>query len=176
MSKKAKQYSATEKTKIVLETIKAEMTIAQISSKYGVHPTQIQAWKKRGIENLVNGFQIKPQSKDPDNQDLIKQLYEQIGQLSVERDWLKKNLHCLDLEIRKNMVDKDSHNLTIARQCDLLLINKSTYYYKPKGLTQKDLAIMQVIDEIYTEHPYFGARRMSKQLVPFGASQSVVRQ
>ena len=52
MSKKAKQYSATEKTKIVIEAIKAEMTIAQISSKYGVHSTQIQAWKKRGIEHL----------------------------------------------------------------------------------------------------------------------------
>ena len=90
MSKKAKQYSATEKTKIVIEAIKAEMTIAQISSKYGVHATQIQAWKKRGIENLVSGFQVKPATKDPDNQDLIKQLYEQIGQLSVERDWLKK--------------------------------------------------------------------------------------
>lgn len=47
MCKKTKQYSATEKTKIVLETIKAEMTISQISSKYGVHATQIQAWKKR---------------------------------------------------------------------------------------------------------------------------------
>ena len=66
------------------------MTIAQISSKYGVHPTQIQAWKKGGIENLVNGFQVKLGTKDPGNQDLIKQLYEQIGQLSVERDWLKK--------------------------------------------------------------------------------------
>lgn len=90
MSKKAKQYSATEKSKIVLDAIKGEMTIAQISSKYGVHPTQIQVWKKRGIESLVNGFQAKPTTKDPDNQDLIKQLYEQIGQLNVERDWLKK--------------------------------------------------------------------------------------
>ena len=42
------------------------------------------------MENLINGFQIKPTRKDPDNADLIKQLYEQIGQLSVERDWLKK--------------------------------------------------------------------------------------
>lgn len=50
MSKKARQYSATEKTKIVMEAIKSEMTIAQISSKYGVHSTQIHAWKKRGIE------------------------------------------------------------------------------------------------------------------------------
>ena len=82
MSKKAKQYSATEKTKIVIEAIKSEMTIAQISSKYGVHSTQISAWKKRGIESLVNGFQIKASTRDPDNQDLIKQLYEQIGRRS----------------------------------------------------------------------------------------------
>ena len=74
----------------MIEAIKSEMTIAQISSKYGVHSTQISAWKKRGIESLVNGFQIKPATRDPENQDLIKQLYEQIGQLSVERDWLKK--------------------------------------------------------------------------------------
>jgi putative transposase len=125
--------------------------------------------EKRGIENLVSGFQVKPATKDPDNQDLIKQLYEQIGQLSVERDWLKKNLHCLDLETRKSMIDNNCRNLSIAKQCDLLLINKSTYYYKAKGLTQRDLEIMKVIDEVYTEHPYFSARRMSKHLVPFGS-------
>ena len=114
------------------------MTIAQISSKYGVHSTQIQIWKKRGIENLINGFQVKPATKDPDNQDLIKQLYEQIGQLSVERDWLKKNLHCLDLETRKNMIDNNCKNLAISRQCELFLINKSTYYYKARGITARD--------------------------------------
>ena len=46
--------------------------------------------EKARYRNLINGFQIKPTTKDPDNADLIKQLYEQIGQLSVERDWLKK--------------------------------------------------------------------------------------
>lgn len=66
------------------------------------------------------------------------------------------------------MIDNDDSNLSVARQCNLLLINKSTYYYKPKGLTERDLEIMKIIDEIYTEHPYFGARRMSKHLVPFG--------
>ena len=73
----------------------------------------------------------------------------------------------MGLETRKNMIDNDC-KISIARQCDLLLINKSTYYYQKKGLTQRDLEIMNTIDEIYTEHPYFGARRMSKHLVPFG--------
>ena len=83
-----------------------------------------------------------------------------------ETGW-KKNLHCLDLETRRNMIDNNCKYLSIARQCDLVLINKSTYYYKPKSLTQRDLEIMKAIDEIYTDHPYFGAKRMSKHLVPF---------
>ena len=56
MSKKAKQYSATEKSKIVIEAIKRELTIAQITSKYGVHSTQIQQWKKKGLEHLKIGY------------------------------------------------------------------------------------------------------------------------
>lgn len=74
----------------------------------------------------------------------------------------------MDLETRKNMIDNNSNNLSIARQCDMVSVNKSTYYYKQRALTAQDLEIMKVIDEIYTEHPYFGARRMSKQLEPYG--------
>jgi len=74
----------------------------------------------------------------------------------------------LDLETRKNMIDNNCRNLSITKQCELLLLNKSTYYYKAKGLTKRDLEIMKTIDEIYTEHPYFGARRMSKYLMQFG--------
>lgn len=66
------------------------------------------------------------------------------------------------------MIDSNSRNLSIAKQCDLLFVNKSTYYYKQRGLSKQDLENMKIIDEIYTEHPYFGARRMSKQLEPYG--------
>ena len=90
MSKKAKQYSAEEKTKIAIEAIKGELTMAQITSKYGVHSTQISNWKKQALENMVSGFKGKSKLDDPDSSSLIKQLYEQIGQLTVERDWLKK--------------------------------------------------------------------------------------
>lgn len=65
------------------------------------------------------------------------------------------------------MIDSNYSNLSIARQCDLLSVNKSTYYYKQRGLTKRDMEIMKVIDELYTEHPYFGARRMSKHLQPY---------
>jgi transposase len=90
MSKKAKQYSPEEKAKIALEAIKGELTMAQISSRYGVHATQISNWKKQALENMVLSFKSKAKSDDPGSQEVIKNLYEQIGQLTVERDWLKK--------------------------------------------------------------------------------------
>lgn len=67
MTKKARQYSAEEKAKIVVEAIKGEHTIAQITSKYGVHATQIQSWKKQGLEQLVQGFKTKAKDADPES-------------------------------------------------------------------------------------------------------------
>ena len=90
MKKEAKQYSAEEKTKIAIEALKGELTIAQITSKYGIHGTQINNWKKQGLESMVSGFKDKRKGKDPEDHQLVSSLYQQIGQLTVERDWLKK--------------------------------------------------------------------------------------
>ncbi len=90
MSKKAKQYTPQEKAKVAMEAIKGELTMAQISSQYGVHATQINRWRKEALEGMVAGFQSKPRATDTSQAELINQLYSQIGQLTVERDWLKK--------------------------------------------------------------------------------------
>lgn len=63
------------------------------------------------------------------------------------------------------MIDPKSDDLTITRQCELLDISRGAYYYKPaSGVDDNDLKIMSIIDEMYTMHPYFGTRRMSKHL------------
>ena len=90
MSKKAKQYSAQEKAKVAMEAIKGDLTMAQISSQYGVHASQINRWKKEAMEAMVSGFSSKPKAVDTNQTELIDQLYQQIGQLTMERDWLKK--------------------------------------------------------------------------------------
>lgn len=91
MSTTKKQYSAAEKTKIALEAIKGELTIAQISSKYEVHATQISKWKQQAVESMQTGFTSKRgQNKDDDQSQLVDKLYRQIGKLSTECEWLKK--------------------------------------------------------------------------------------
>ena len=90
MSKKAKQYKAQEKARVAMEAIKGDLTIAQISSQYGVHATQINRWKREAVEAMVTGFNNKSKAVDTSQAELVSQLYQQIGQLTVERDWLKK--------------------------------------------------------------------------------------
>lgn len=87
-----KQYSSAEKAKIALEAIKGELTISQISSKYGVHATQINNWRKIALESIVAGFSIKCKGdgNTSNDEELINKLYQQIGQLSTECEWLKK--------------------------------------------------------------------------------------
>lgn len=90
MSTKAKKYTAGDKAKIGLEALKGNLTYAQISSKYAVHSTQINKWRKVLKDGMVSLFNKSPQKTDLEKDELIDDLYKQIGQLTVERDWLKK--------------------------------------------------------------------------------------
>ena len=83
-------YQPEFKAKVALEAVRGRLTINQISKQFGVHPNQISKWKKQFLESLP---QIFDNSKPPlveANEELTNQLYQQIGQLKVELDWLKK--------------------------------------------------------------------------------------
>lgn len=90
--KKQKQYTAGEKTKVALEAIRGELSLSQISSKYGVHTTQISNWKKQALELMQQGFagNVKTKSIENNESELVDKLYKQIGKLSTECEWLKK--------------------------------------------------------------------------------------
>lgn len=93
MTTTRKKHSPQMKTRISLEAIKQQKTVSEISAQYGVHATQINTWKKQALAIIPDAF-VKTTKREKvvqDQQTLIEQLYQQIGQLVVERDWLKKN-------------------------------------------------------------------------------------
>ena len=90
MSKKRSYYSAKSKAKITIEAIKEKLTQAQLTSEYGVHPTQIKQWKQQGISAIESSFNKQAEKTLKAQEGLVKGLYEQIGQLHTQLDWLKK--------------------------------------------------------------------------------------
>ena len=90
MSDKRKKYSPAEKAKIALEAIKGELTIAQLTSTYGIHATQINTWKKQALAYLPDAFTEKNKQEATLYETQVGELYEQIGRLKVENDFLKK--------------------------------------------------------------------------------------
>ena len=85
-----KKRTPQDKAKIVLEVLKGELTMSQITAKYGVQGAQISAWKKQALKGVVDAFTGKQTRHDSDQTELIEDLYKQIGQLTVELGWLKK--------------------------------------------------------------------------------------
>jgi transposase-like protein len=84
-----KKYTAEEKAKVALEALRGNMTMNEISSKFQVHSTQITRWKALAKDGLLNAFKSAAKKELPDNE-LVEELYKQIGQLKVELEWLKK--------------------------------------------------------------------------------------
>ena len=83
-------YSAEFKTKVALAALKGDKTINDIASFYSVHPNQVMTWKKQAVEAIPDAFSVKRVRQAQSEEELKAQLYQQIGQLKVELDWLKK--------------------------------------------------------------------------------------
>ena len=85
-------HPPTFKAKVALEALREQKTIAQLSSLYGVHSTQITKWKRQALDILSSGFSEKQKQKEHNDQELVQELYQQIGRLKVEVDFLKKKM------------------------------------------------------------------------------------
>jgi transposase len=89
MKRIRRNHGAAFKAKVVLESIKEDRTLAELASEFKVHPNQISKWKKHFQDNVANIF---AESTADNQQEIIAQLYEEIGRLKVELDYLKKRV------------------------------------------------------------------------------------
>jgi len=86
------KHSNSLKVKLALEMIKGMEPVSAICSRYGIHPSQAHKWRVQAIEGLEAIFSSKPDGALKEKNELIEELYKQVGQLKVELDWLKKKL------------------------------------------------------------------------------------
>ena len=90
MKNKRRNHTAAFKAKVALAAAKGDKTIAELASEYEVHPNQITQWKRQLLESLPEIFSRRRQNEQYQQEELTAELYQQIGQLKVELDWLKK--------------------------------------------------------------------------------------
>ena len=89
MLHKRKRHDAGLKARVALAAIKEREMVAQISKQFGVHPTQVNQWKRKLLEDAAEIFERENGSKRAEAFEATE-LYEQIGRLKMELDWLKK--------------------------------------------------------------------------------------
>ena len=87
-----KRYSPEFKAKVALEALKGEVTLSSIASKYGIHPNLITTWKKQLQSGMKEIFKDGRKKTSEHTDELESKLYEEIGRLKFELDWLKKKL------------------------------------------------------------------------------------
>ena len=90
MTKKRTRHTAEFKAKVALEAAKEIKPVNELASQYNLHPSQISQWKKELLESVKNIFTT--QRKNSDEQKKIDDLHRQIGEITMEREWLKKKL------------------------------------------------------------------------------------
>ncbi len=92
MSNSRKKFKADFKAKVAIEALKEIKTINQLSQEHGLHPNQISLWKKELLTRAEEIFGTVKDKEKIKTEELVPKLYQEIGQLKVELDWLKKKV------------------------------------------------------------------------------------
>ena len=92
MTKNRRKHSTSFKARVALEALKGEETIAELAGRYEVHPSQVRKWKQALAEGAAGIFGSDHGQNKKDDEALMAKLYQEIGQLKVERDFLERKL------------------------------------------------------------------------------------
>jgi putative transposase len=125
-----------------------------------VHPVQISHWKKQLLDGAESLFGDARRRERDQSETLQAELYQQIGRLNMELEWLKKKSPTA-ADLKRPLVEPEHPHLSIRRQCQLLDLSRSTYKPGPATASEDDLRLMRLIDQQFLRTPFYGSRRMT---------------
>lgn len=98
MAKKRRQFTAEFKARVVRAALREDKTLAELAGQFDVHPNQITEWKRQAIESLPDVFSRRKAADAKAAEDHEARLYEQVGKLQVELEWMKKKARQLGID------------------------------------------------------------------------------
>ena len=164
-----KRYTAALKAQVVQELLKEQQTFSQIAAAYGVHPNQLYRWRDialTGLPSLFSGQAVQDRAAlEAAHAQQLEELYAEIGRLTTQVTWLKKNLAASAPSAeRLAWLDRGDGALPLRTQTDLLSLNRTRLYYVAAAPSPEELALKRRIDEVYTRWPFYGVRRITAYL------------
>jgi putative transposase len=171
MSNKKNTYTVEFKTRVVLESLKNDQTVSQLSVKFNVTPKNINNWKKSFLANAELAMDpsksVSQYKKDKvDLQSKLDLYSKKVGELTIEKEFLVGKLKSLELSDRKSMIDSE-HKLSVLKQSNLLGVARSSLYYKPV-VNMKKHKIKDRIIQIHNETSCYGYIKAHRQLLEDG--------
>jgi transposase-like protein len=92
MGRSRRKFSSALKARVAIEAIKGVRSVSELAGEHQVHPSQITQWKKQLLDSAERVFSDQRVTEKKDQEELLAKLYQQIGQMKVELDWLQKKL------------------------------------------------------------------------------------
>lgn len=137
---------------IATETISGRKSMQEIAAGHGVNPIQMSPWRSNVHDSAIVLFTRGKRNKDKDErQGMEAELFQQIGKLQMEREWLTNISSCSGARELRKLVDYVHLELSARRQCALLGLLTITLYYPPTPIRQSTLQIMTRIGVLYLE-------------------------
>ncbi len=125
MGKQRRRRSAQFKFQVALKAVNEQKTLSQLASEYEVHPTHIAQWKKHLVESGTTLFGQQRVREHQEQSAREAELFEQIGRLKMDGEWLKKKLTG-SVEEKRALIEPDHPALSIRRQCAVLSLNRAS--------------------------------------------------
>jgi putative transposase len=162
-------YSPEFKAKVVREILREDKTLSQVAAAHRLHPNLVSQWRDQALAGMASLFSRTKENawaaKEAAYEQEKQELYAEIGRLTTQLSWLKKKLaSSLSRDERLALVERESRELSLVVECELLSVQRSAVYYAPRPADEHRLLIQRRIDEIYTASPCYGVRKITGQL------------
>ena len=169
-----KRHTAEFKAQVALAALKGQQTLNELASLYEVHPVQVAQWKKQAMTGLPKVFAERRAAAEQEAEALQAPLYQEIERLQVELTDLKGRL-AWPVEAKRALIEPEHPTLSVARQCELLGLARSSWYYRPVAASAETLELLRLLEEQSSRTPFYGVRRMTAWLRGQGYGVNVKR-